>query len=88
MSLAGQLILDGTPGPCPGRGTGRGFLTERTAESLRHRVVGRFPSRGLVWDWGEAPVVLLEQRHEAIIHLPVRHRIAPDAVPSLVREVA
>ena len=69
VSLAGQLMLDGTPSPCPGSGDWSGFLTGHTAEILRHRVVGRFPSRGLVWDWGEAQLVLLEQRHEAIIHL-------------------
>ena len=62
-------MLDGTPGPCPGSGDWSGFPTGHTAEILRHRVVGRFPSRGLVWDWGEAQLVLLEQRHEAIIHL-------------------
>jgi len=68
-SFGGQLVLDGVPGACPGDGDWSGFLTGHTASEIRHRVVGRFPNRGLVWDWGQSQLVLLEQRDEAVIHL-------------------
>ena len=85
VSLAGQLILDGTPSPCPGSGDWSGFPTGHTAEILRHRVVGRFPSRGLR---GTGARLSWKRSSNATRRssTSVRHRIAPDAVPSLVRE--
>ncbi len=69
LSPAGQLVFEGEPAACPGEGDWAGFLTGHTSDTIRHRVVGRFPNRGLVWDWGQAQLVLLEQRAEAVIHL-------------------
>ena len=67
-SLEGQLVFDGALVLVRVKAIGPGS-TGHTTSMIRHRVVGRFPSRGLVWDWGQTQLVLLEQRDEAIVHL-------------------
>jgi hypothetical protein len=73
LALDGSLIFSGEVTPCVGAGSWSGFLTGSEAATIRHRVVGRFPRRGLVWDWDGAQLILLEDRDEGVIHLGDSH---------------
>ena len=68
LGLDGTLTFDGTPGDCPGDGPWSGFLTGSDSSRVRFKELGRYPSRGLVWDWESAQLLLLERRSEGVIH--------------------
>jgi len=69
LSEAGSLSFDGTPAACPGEGDWSGFLAGGLGSTILFRELGRFPRRGLVWDWAGRQLVLLEDRYEGVIHV-------------------
>ena len=54
LGANGSLIFDGSPADCPGAGSWTGFLTGASSETIQYRSLGRYPGRGLAWDWGSA----------------------------------
>ena len=64
----GSLLFAGDVASCPTSGAWSGFATGKGGE-LQHRSIGRFPNRGLLWDWGDTQITLLERRSEAILRL-------------------
>ena len=64
----GSILFSGDVTGCPGAGTWSGIASSGVG-SVRHRVIGRYPNRGLMWDWETSQVTLLEHRSEVIIRV-------------------
>jgi len=69
LSADGSLVFSGDAAPCVGDGDWMGVLTGGAGPEITRRSLGRYPRRGVAWDWGNSQLVLLEDRSEAVIHV-------------------
>jgi len=65
----GGVLFAGEGSECPDGGSWTGFRTGSGEAAIQSRVLGRYPNRGMAFDWATAQLVLLERRSEAVIHI-------------------